>query len=248
MDRKLGIVIQARTGSTRLPGKVLMPVGGETLILRIYNRLKDHLDFPIIIATTLNAQDDPLVDLVSRRNISIYRGSEDNVVCRFIGAAKNIGITDIIRICADNPLLDIDFLDQQIRIWEEDFESDYISFEYNQRPVILSHFGVFAEIVKLSALEKVGNLFPENRIFMEHVTNGIYKNPELFKIRLVNLDKQLSPFEGVRLTIDTIEDLDRISEIVLKAGNENFENIAVYIKSRPDLLLEMKAAIQKNIK
>ncbi len=248
MERKLGIIIQARTSSTRLPEKILMPVGDKPMILFLYNRLNDYFDIPIIVATTDNSQDDHLAEMLVNLDIKIYRGSEDNVVTRFIGAAKYYGFTDIVRVCADSPLLDLYFLDELIKVWKDDTESDYISFEFNEKPVILSHFGVFAEVVKLSALEKVASLFPGNSIYLEHITNGVYMNPGIFKIRMLNLDRELTPFDGIRLTIDTKEDFERISALMPKIKNIKFEEIANYIKSQPELLLGMKQTILENSK
>jgi len=248
MERKLGIIIQARTGSTRLAGKILMPIGDKPMILYLYNRLNDYFDIPIVVATTDESQDDHLSQMLVNQDIKIYRGSEGNVISRFINAAKYFGFTDIVRVCADSPLLDFYFLDELINAWKDDTKSDYISFEFNEKPVILSHFGVFAEVVKLSALEKVAGLFCDNKIYLEHVTNGVYMNPGIFKIRLINLDKELTPFEGIRLTIDTKEDFERVSALIPKIKNIKFEEIANYIKSRPALLLGMKQTILENSK
>lgn len=247
-ERNIGIIIQARTNSTRLPGKVLLPIGGEPLILNIYNRMQNHFRLPIIIAITDSHEDDGLAKMLADEKVNVFRGSENNVIGRFIDASNNQGFTDIIRICADNVFLDFDFLDKLIELWKRDTKSDYISFEFKKKPVILSHFGVFAEIVKLSALEKVASLFPNNRIYLEHITNGVYMNTEIFKIRLINLDNVLTPFEGIRLTIDTKEDFRRISELVPKIKNIKFEEIANYILTNPGMLEGMKETILENSK
>ena len=246
--RNIGIIIQARTNSTRLPRKILLPIAREPLILNIYNRIHNHFDLPIVIATTDNTKDDDLSEMLINRNIKVFRGDEDYVLNRFIRAAKISGITDIIRICADNPFLDFDYLDQLIGVWKKNPESDYISFEFKNKPVILSHFGVFAEIVTLSALEKIAELFPGNDIYKEHITNGVYMNPGIFKIRLINLDKQLSPYEGIRLTIDTREDYERITELMTELKSIKFEEIANFILSNPKMLKGMKETILENSK
>ena len=82
--RKPGIIIQARTESTRLPGKILMRIGEEPLIIYLYNRIKNQLDLPIIIATTQNPKDDELANFLISRDITIYRGEAANVVGRII--------------------------------------------------------------------------------------------------------------------------------------------------------------------
>ncbi|MEO8109961.1 MAG: hypothetical protein ABI594_08020 [Ginsengibacter sp.] len=244
MKRKLGIIIQARTNSRRLPNKTLAQIDEKPLIIYLYERVKNHFDLPIIIATTTNSKDDEMVSLLKSYNINLFRGSEENVIDRFIETCYRFEITDIVRVCCDNPFLDLAYLEQLVNIWHCNGYSDYISFEFKNKPVILSHFGVFTEIVKLSALENVVRIYPQNKKYFEHVTNGVYMNPQIFKIHLVNLDDELSRYEGVRLTIDTKEDLFRISNLTPLSKNKNFKEIAEYVLSQPHLFEGMKNTIK----
>lgn len=246
--RKLGIIIQARMASKRLPGKILMNINGQPLILNLYKRINNYIKFPIVVATTTEKSDDLLVNLLSEAHIKIYRGLQDNVLDRYIKAAEFYGITDIIRICADNPFLDLSFLTQLINLWEKDTKSDYISFEYNHKPVILSHFGVFAEIVKLSALQKLAILFPENKTYQEHVTYGVYTNDKIFDVRLLDIEQEISPYEGIRLTIDTAEDFERLSKLIVEKRNLTFYELGNYILSQSELLEGMEETIRNNSK
>ncbi len=245
--RKLGFIIQARLGSTRLPNKILKLFNGKPLIIHIFERI-EKFKLPIIIATTDNVKDDTLFRLLQENDIQTFRGSENNVLERFIQAAKQNEITDIIRICSDNPFLDLEYLEKLINIWEYDSVSDYLSFEFKEKPVILSHFGIFAEIVKVDALFKVAYKFPDNKLFSEHVTNGVYLNTSIFKINLLNLDEELTPYEGIRLTIDTQEDFDNVSTLILKMENKNFKQIANFITSEKLLFRKMKQIIINNQK
>ncbi|MDB4710952.1 hypothetical protein OAF16_04405, partial [Flavobacteriales bacterium] len=103
-----GIIIQARTGSTRLPNKIILPFYKEKGILElIVERINKYTDIPIVVATTKNPKDDAIVKIASKNGVGCYRGSENNVLSRFIETAKKNNFKNIIRICADNPFLDI---------------------------------------------------------------------------------------------------------------------------------------------
>src|SRR5690554_6264340 len=109
----LGIIIQARLGSKRLPNKMLLPFYKEKGVFEILiEKLKVHFSsIPIILATSLETTDDPLIAICEKHNLYFYRGSESNVLERFIDTAKHFKISKIIRICADNPFLDFDELE-----------------------------------------------------------------------------------------------------------------------------------------
>jgi spore coat polysaccharide biosynthesis protein SpsF (cytidylyltransferase family) len=102
----IGIIIQARTGSARLPGKTLLPFFEDKSILDIIiENIQNHFQEKIIIATTQNTQDEKIVEIAKRNKVLWFRGNEENVLKRFIDAAKNFGLNTIIRICGDNPFI-----------------------------------------------------------------------------------------------------------------------------------------------
>lgn len=248
MKRRIGIVIQARISSTRFPGKVLAKIDGTPLVVHIYNRLRILKGVPIIIATTTNAVDDQLVNVLKEKNIYYFRGSENDVLERFIQCAEAYHITHIVRVCADNPFLDLEYLERLLIKWNENPVSDYISYKYANRPVILAHFGIFAEIVKLSALEKVKALFPHEKNYLEHVTQGVYMNPTIFSVELIDLDTELQKYEGIRLTIDTKEDFRRVSYLMKTEKAKHFQELAESILQQEKLLNEMKGTISRQPK
>ena len=105
----IGIIIQARLGSTRLPGKVLKPFHGDKCILDIIlDKLHQASDAQVIVATSTSKDNDALVEHLERNGELVYRGSENDVLDRFIKAAKEFHIDGIIRICSDNPFIDPD--------------------------------------------------------------------------------------------------------------------------------------------
>ena len=153
----LGIVIQARTGSTRLPNKMLLPFHSskgvlELLLEKLCNASND---IPIIVATTTNNRDDRIVELCLKNKINYFRGSENNVLQRFIDVANKFNLKRIIRVCADNPFLSMEALDVLITKFEN-VDLDYLSFKTSKDvPVIKTQYGFWTEGVTLLALKKI---------------------------------------------------------------------------------------------
>ena len=111
----IGAIIQARMGSSRLPGKVLTPLLDKPLLLHIVESLKKSKKIEkIVVATTNLSQDQAIEDFCQKNNIDCYRGSEENVLLRFIDAAKTFQIKEVVRVCADSPLIDVTSIDQMI--------------------------------------------------------------------------------------------------------------------------------------
>ena len=212
---KPAAILQARTGSTRLPDKMLMPFYGEKSVLEILlERLvesRDYIDVAdIIVATTTSEADNGIADLARRLGLNVFRGSENDVISRFIGAADYYGHEKIIRICADNVFIDIDSL-RKLSVTLAGGDDDYVSFcKPDGTPSILTYYGFFAEGVKKSALKKVVGLTDEP-LYHEHVTNYIYNNPDIFNIKLMPVGEQVDGLEEhpyLRLTLDTKDDFE----------------------------------------
>src|SRR5699024_2849478 len=114
-------------GSTRLPKKVLKPFYNTTLLGYLIKQL-EPLGLKIIVATTDTLQDIELVDYLQANNTPFFRGSENDVLGRFIDAAKSNHLTHIVRVCSDNPFMDIDYLFRLMTLFEQQDTSDYVSF------------------------------------------------------------------------------------------------------------------------
>lgn len=247
---KTGIVIQARLGSTRLPKKVLLSITKcDNLLQLIVNKLR-RLNLPVVVATTDNIKDDELVTFLETNQIDYYRGEEQNVLKRFTDTADHFGFDRVIRVCADNPFIDIPYLSQLLDLW--DFEIDYFSYSYDGKPVILSHFGVFAECVSIAALKNVEQSKNVDRLALEHVTYGVYTNGDMYRTKLIDLTDSLRRFDGIRLTIDTDEDYENILKIVkeLDPTNTNlrFEEVAEFVLEQTEIYELMRKNILSNQK
>ena len=214
----VGIIVQTRTGSTRLPGKVMMKADDKLLMVDyVINQLKhSKLHDEIVIATTDLKQDDVIFDYVTNRNIPCFRGDEKNVLERHYQCAKKYAFSTIVRIPSDKPLIDPTIVDSVI----EKFQSnsyDYISnfsvdVNDNDRFIPSYPSGTEVEIFSFTALETAWkNATSEHD--KEHVTPYIYTQPEKFKIFTLKSEKDLSQF---RWALDYENDLKLIRIIISK--------------------------------
>lgn len=244
-----GIIIQARMGSTRLKGKILMPIAGQQSILDILlTRLKRlSPELPLIVATTTSEDDDAVVDVCRKNDISFFRGDETNVLNRFITCADHYHLDGaVVRICADNPFLDMELLATLMEQAQHD-DADYVSFMIGSKPTILTHYGFFAEIVKVEALKAAAGLTQEP-LYTEHVTNYIYNHPEIFKIRLIETTL-FKDYPHLRLTIDNQADFNiatqLLSELDSKDLRFNWRDVLKLVDKHPEMADAMEDNIRK---
>lgn len=248
----IGIIIQARLTSTRLPQKVLLPFYGSMTILDILiNRLRPVCQ-NIVIATSLKSENDELVRFAINKGVSCYRGSEDDVLQRFVDAASSNNITHIIRICSDNPFLDVDSLKELISTVNDSPGYDYVSFDINGAPSIKTHYGFWAEYVSLDALLRINELTSE-RLYHEHVTNFIYTHPQLFSIKWLEVSSFVKQHKNVRLTIDTKEDFENAANIYAALYSQvgcspSMEDVLAFLDAHDEYYKVMESQIYKNSK
>lgn len=249
---KLGIIIQARTGSSRLPQKMILPFyDGKGILDILLSRLRvAGFGDQVIVATTTNGRDDVISKIAKNNNVRCYRGNEDDVLIRFIGAAKEYGVSQIVRICADNPFLDMSALRKLIEIGLKS-DYDYLSYCTSANvPTIKTHFGFWSEYTTLAALEKVASLTDDN-FHHEHVTIYIYTHPNEFKIELMPIDNMLEN-KTIRLTIDTLMDFQTqqiiFKDIYGKKPNFALHDVVEYLDKHPFLYEVMNQEIRQNKK
>ena len=235
---EIGCIIQARMGSTRLPGKVLEELeAGKSCLEYVIQQLEDVFDIKnIVIATTFLEEDDVIEKFCVEHGINVFRGQPKNVLDRYYNCAKEFSIQNIVRITSDCPLIDPKIVLELIKKMKTG-EFDYVSNALNRTfPV-----GLDAEIFTFHALEqswKVAQLQSEK----EHVTPFIKKNPKSFKQYNLESDKNKS---NIRVTLDVPEDLMLIRNIVSKISNRPilYKDLMELFEREPEIL-----AINKNIK
>jgi spore coat polysaccharide biosynthesis protein SpsF len=251
----IGIIIQARTGSTRLPDKMVLPFYNSITIIEIVIEIIKKAipsQIPIILATTIKESDDLIAIIGKKKKVFVYRGDEANVLKRFIDAAQYYKLNGVIRICADNPCLSGKYLNKLYQTVLTDlFNNDYISFSKSDgTPIIKTHYGFWSEYVKTDALLRISQLTNES-IYLEHVTNFIYTCPSLFKLKLIKIPIEYEN-KTIRTTVDTIEDFENISElynILIRNGMDIEPHIILnFLDDHPVFLDKMHHQIIKNQK
>lgn len=255
-DSKTGIIIQARMGSSRLPGKMVRPFYKEEGVLelllhRLDERFTHQGNVQVLVATTKSISDDIIAKIAGKCNFPVFRGNEEDVLRRFIDAATHSGIEKIIRVCADNPFLDMEALEVLIdRIGR--FNHDYIAFATsNGTPSIKTHYGFWAEAVNADTLSCIAQATTE-KVYHEHVTNYIYAHPDGFDIDLIPIPLDIEVNGNIRLTLDTIEDFEIqraiYSNCLERYGKIDIRSVLQTLEAFPEFNEQMKLQISLNIK
>jgi len=254
MDQsKIGIIIQARTGSTRYPLKIVRPFYKESSILELLiQRLRNNpFKLPVYVATTQLPDDDQIEEICKQLTIPCFRGANEDVLKRFIDTAQTHDIEKIVRVCADNPFLNLNLLSELVEK-ALDNECDYASFQvFGDTPAIKTHFGFFTEFVTLKALEEVSRSTNE-KLYHEHVTNYIYTHSDQFRILWIPAPELLNKYRDIRLTIDTANDFEigqQLYEYIINTKKDfGLSPIIEALEKHPQWRDVMKSQIQKNEK
>jgi spore coat polysaccharide biosynthesis protein SpsF len=208
-------IVQARTGSTRLPGKVLLPLLGEPILTRVMRRASRARTLDdVVVATTDAPADDVIEALAEREGWPITRGSEADLLDRYATAAREHGADVVVRITSDCPLIDPEVVDATVRAFA-DGDVDYASNSLDPRTWPR---GLDVEVVSRDALETA---WREDRdpAWREHATPYLYRHPERFRLRRVPAASDLSAH---RWCVDTPEDYELVGRIYEELGDDRF--------------------------
>ncbi|MEW6380741.1 MAG: glycosyltransferase family protein [bacterium] len=235
-------VIQARMGSTRLPGKVLQEILGRPMLWYIVERLGSIREIArVMVATSDREADDRIASFCQSVGIACFRGSEADVLDRFYQAAKEEHPDIVIRITGDCPLIDPHLVRRLLIQFVESGSFDHLGLatgagvanqEFRQ-----GRFpdGLDAEAIRFSALEQAW-LEARDPLEREHVTPFIWKHPERFRVGCLSSEKDYS---SMRWTVDNLEDLELVRDIYRALYSQNpcfgIEDILGYLKSNPAL-------------
>ena len=244
--QNLGIaaIVQARLGSTRLPGKILKEINNKPMLWHVVNRLShSKLIDKIIVATTDLAEDDQVQNFCEENNFLFYRGSSEDVLSRYYNAAKSFNAKIIVRITSDCPVIDFSIIDKMLKEFISGTRMEKLDYLSN---VLTRSFprGLDTEIFTFTVLEKAYNeaIQVSER---EHVTPYIYNHPEIFTLRNFSYEKDYS-FH--RWTVDTQEDFNLIENIYKSLYEKNkmflFEDILKLFEEHP-ALIEINQNIQQ---
>lgn len=226
------IIVQARIGATRLPGKPLREVMDRPLLGYLVERLRRCTKADeIVIATTTNPQDQQIVDYCHWEQIPLFRGSEQDVLDRYVKAAHSFAADVVVRITADCPLIDPQVVDKTIGY----FLDHYPDYDYVSNMLTKGYpRGMDVEVFSMKALQDadLNGVHPEER---EHVTLYMYRHPELFRVGHVELGRDESHH---RWTVDTEEDFQLVAKILEALypvyPTFTFEDIILLLSKHPD--------------
>jgi len=236
----IGVTIEARMTSSRLPGKVLLEASGKPMLELMVERLKRATMIDkIVIATTTNDGDDPIEELAHRLNIGVHRGSEHDVLNRVLGAAQNHDIDVIVELTGDCPLIDPSLIDDCIAAYRRS-GVDYCSNILTRAYPIGMDTQVFSTAVLADVAQRTDD--PDDH---EHVSLFIYRHPEIYSLNNVPAPDDMT-WPDLRLTLDTPEDFELILAVFDNFYETNpafgLSDILAYLKSNPGLV-----ALNENI-
>lgn len=240
-------IIQARMGSTRLPGKILLPLQGKPMLHHVIDRVNDAKTVTqIVIATTTNPPDQAIADVVTRYSpkTTVFRGSEDDLLDRYTKAARMVRADIVVRVTSDCPLIDPEILDQLVLLLLNDPSLDYAS---NVLGELTYPRGLDVQAVRMSVLERIWSAAtePEDR---EHVTLYIRKHPDQFNTAKITLTPPRH--EGNRWTVDEDADYRFVKEIYARLYPTNpkfrMRDVFTLLEREPDLA-KINAAVEQKL-
>ena len=241
------IIVQARMASTRLPGKIMKEVLGKTLLeYQLERLLRVKQADQVIIATTDHGEEQPIVDLCQRMGVPYFRGSEEDVLARYYGAATQYGADVVVRITSDCPLIDPVVVDKVIGFYLSHREEyDYVSNTFTNRTYPR---GMDTEVFSYEALKEAYEEATD-QAEREHVTIFIKRHPERYRIKNLPYDKDYSHY---RWTVDTPEDFTLIEKMLtaLYPVNPHFtlEDCLTLMAENPEWITINEQIIQKLVK
>jgi spore coat polysaccharide biosynthesis protein SpsF len=202
----IGAIVQARMGSTRLPGKVMLEAAGKPLLGHLLERLSycQRLE-KTIVATTTNERDDVIEDLCNLLGVVVYRGSEYDVLDRYYQAAKAFGITCVVRVTSDCPLIDPGLIDEKLSFFMN--KLDQFDLITNRHPLTYAD-GLDFDLIPLEGLDVAWRTARESHQ-REHVVPFFWESG----MRVYNFEDPRKLFYTHRWTLDYIEDYELIKSI-----------------------------------
>ena len=235
-------IVQARMESARLPGKVLKDILGKPMLWHLVTRVQKakYID-DVVIATTVNKEDDSLEEFAVDNNLGIYRGSENDIVDRFFNAGKKYNADIVVRVWGDCPLIDPNLIDKVLL----KFINGSYDYADNSHPATYP-FGMNFEVYSFKSLERIWNEV-DDEFYREYPFEYINANRDSFKTMF---DKNEVDLSNINLTVDYIEDFELVTEIFknLRGDKEPFHlgEILKLLESHP-ALAEMNQGLARNI-
>ena len=243
---KVVAIVQARMGSSRLPGKVLKDICGKPMLWHTINRIQESRSIDkVVVATTINQLDDAVESFCKKNKVAYFRGYENDVLSRYYHAAIKYNADIIVRITGDCPLIDPRVSNKVIKEHLRsgaDYTSNVITRLYPR--------GLDTEVFNFKSLI-MAFLKAKKQYEREHVTPYIYENPNIFTLKSVEAVGKLRR-PDIRITVDTLEDYRTITEIFSKLHKHDrifyTEEVIDLLDSDKELMEINKKIRQKSLK
>ncbi len=260
-------IIQARMSSSRLPGKVLLDLGGQPMLVRVVERTRRAASLDeVVVATTTDPSDDPVAELCARRGYPCYRGSLFDVLDRYYQAALRFRARRIVRITADCPVMDAEVVDAAVKALRV-FDADFVASRFPPPWGRTYPIGLDVEVCTFAALERAwkeadqpyqrehvmpylyedmqpaGAPFRHPDFPLTHATLTPWESPRGFRILRMDHDPDYGRY---RWTVDTPPDLEVLRRIYANFGNRDdfsWRNVVALYRARPELAA-INAAVQ----
>jgi len=242
MARIIG-TIEARMGSSRLKGKTLLPVHeGQSLLECVVRRFRACSAVEdVVVATTVEAGDDRIAAWCERNGVSVFRGSENNVLERVIGAAKKHGADAIVQMGADSAFLDSDLIGQLVSLYQA---GDY---DYVCNDLKLSWpLGVYGHVVRVETLADVAGRSDLTDADRSDVVRYIFERPDVYRILSIEAPPEMR-CPDLRLTIDYPEDMEQAKSVYARLGPDfTTAGILALYRAEPDLFARTRGLVQQS--
>ncbi|UCB56990.1 MAG: 3-deoxy-manno-octulosonate cytidylyltransferase [Candidatus Omnitrophota bacterium] len=236
---KIGFLITARLKSTRLPFKILKDLNGKTVVERVIDRAKQIRDISkIVLCTSFNPQDKPLIDLAKKNSVEIFAGEENDVLKRFLGATNVFGLKYFLSITADNPLFSIKYSNLMVERLKK-YKHDFIKIE--GLPLGTRPYGL-----KTKALERVCNV---KDIKDTEIWGYFFDRPEIFNVGCIKVKGRLKR-PDLRLTLDYGEDYELINNVYSNITFRNtleLDKAIAYLDANSEIAKLNQGCIQRDL-
>jgi spore coat polysaccharide biosynthesis protein SpsF len=238
---RVNAVVQARAGSTRLPGKVLRPLGPRPVLEWVVRAASAAAGVDgVVVATTTAGEDDAVAELCGRLDVPVVRGSEHDVLARFLDAVETHPCDAVVRLTADCPLLDPDLVGLVAALWRQRPDLDYVSTTL----VRTLPRGLDVELATVAALHDVARTARgHDRV---HVTSGLYAEPDRYSLLGLVVAPDAS---GLRVTLDTAEDADVLDRVVAALGDRPppWREVVAFLRAHPEVAERNASVRQKPV-
>ena len=249
MDRtkqRIVATIEARMNSSRLPGKILLPLAGKPSLERLVERARKSKKVDeVVVATTVSASDDAVEQWAQKAGVSIYRGSEEDVLLRVLEAARAYRGDVIVELTGDCPLIDPTMIDSLIEMYQNS-DFDYVSNVLERTYPRGWDVQVFARKI----LEEV-NLSTNDLADRENVSLYIYEHPERFKLGGMKAPKELYG-PDIRICVDTLEDFQLVEAVYnalyFKNSDSTAYDVMDFLKKNPKVTALNQRVEQKKVR